>query len=107
MAYVAGRGERASGGVVGPPRRLARSLQVGGHEVRDLELRGVHRAGMPGPGRGALGLIVFFFRKFFWKKTTFGRILYDGQKSATFIHLQLAVSLPPTLPWPQAFAHSF
>lgn len=62
MAYVAGLGDRAGwprrGG--GPPRRLARSLQVGGHEVRDLELRGVHGTGMPGPGRGALGLIVFF-----------------------------------------------
>ena len=42
--------------MAGPPRRLARSPQVGGHEVRDLELRGVHSAGMPGPGRGRIGL---------------------------------------------------
>lgn len=45
-------------GMAGPPRRLARSPQVGGHEVRDLELRGVHGAGMPGPGRGVLDSIL-------------------------------------------------
>lgn len=44
--------------MAGPPRRLARSPQVGGHEVRDLELRGVHGAGMPGPGRGVLDSIL-------------------------------------------------
>lgn len=56
MAYVADRGELADAGVAGPPQRLARSLQVGGHEVRDLKIRGVRPAGMPGPGRGSIGI---------------------------------------------------
>lgn len=56
---------RAGGGR--PPWRLERSLQVGGHEVRVLELRRVQRAEMPGPGRGALGSILLIWRKLFWK----------------------------------------
>lgn len=42
--------------MVGLPRQLARSLRVGGHGVRELELRVVHSAGMPGPGRGRVGV---------------------------------------------------
>ena len=55
VSGVRGRSRRSgglAGGVVGLPRQLARSLQVGGHGVRDLELQGVHSAKMPGPGRG-------------------------------------------------------
>ena len=84
--------------MAGTPWWLVRSRQIRGHEVRDLALRDVHREGMPAPGRGALRSILFF-RKFFGKETTLGRILCDRQTNATFMDLQEVVSLAPTLLW--------
>lgn len=55
---------------------------------------------------GALGTILLFFRKSLWKKTTLGRILCDVQENAAFIHLQLLISLLPTLRWPRAVARA-
>lgn len=74
MAYVAGEGDRAGWrGVAGPPRQLARSLQVGGHGVRDPELQGVHSAEMPGPGRGRFGVDSSFLWEIPLEENNFGR----------------------------------
>lgn len=67
------------------------SRSDGGQEIQDLEILGVHSAGMPSPGRGRIA------GKFLQKEASWSRIWCDAQRNAASIHLQSAIC-PPVLP---------